>query len=332
MLVREVGQRNMNVLAALADGLVKEPGYSSGLQYAVDCYEWIPRITPEMRLADQSRHPELKVWKNTANSLAICNALHQNRADESWQLPVHSDIPTLVAAGEFDPITPPAYAKLAASTLSNSTYFEIPAAGHSAIPYSDCGENIMASFLSDPAQPPDTSCTSEISPAKFVTDAYLNPGVYRLAKLLQGDLVSARLVSPGLIALLMLSAIFIWPGSWIVRIFRKRQNPMPALANKARWLSAITSLLCLGFLVGLVLIVLQTAQDNPLLLGFGVPGKASPLFVLPWFFTLGTIVLVVFTAIAWKDRWWSLTGRIHYSLVNLACIGFVVWVTSLGLV
>lgn len=332
ILVREVGQRNTSVLAALADGLVKEPGYSSGLQYAVNCYEWIPRITPEMILADQSRYPQLKTWGSFANSHAICNALHQQSADESWQLPVYSGIPTLVAAGEFDPITPPSYAKLAASTLSNSTYIEIPAAGHAAIPYSDCGESIMAGFLNDPAQAPDTSCTSEIGPAKFVIDVYMNPGVYRLAKLLQGDPVNARMVSLGLIVLLILSAIFTWPGAWIVQILRNRQSPMPASAKKARWLSTITSLLCLGFLLGLVLIVLQTAQDNPLLLGFGVPGTASSLFVLPWFFIPGSIVLVVFTAIAWKNRWWSLTGRIHFSLVNLACIGFVVWVTTLGLV
>jgi len=332
MLVREVGQRNTNVLAALADGLVMEPGFSSGLLFAVDCYERIPRITPEMILADESKHPQLKIWKFSANSHAICNALHQQRADESWHLPVYSDIPTLVAAGEFDPMTPPSYAKLAASTLSNSTYFEIPAAGHAAIPYSDCAENIMAGFLSDPAQTPDTGCTTEISPAKFITNVYMNPGVYRLAKLLQGDLVNARLVSLGLIVLLILSAIIIWPGAWLVRIFRKRQNPMPALASKARWLSALTSFLCLGFLLGLVLSILQTAQDNPLLLGFGVPGKASSLFVLPWLVILGTIVMVVFTAIAWKSRWWSLTGRVHYSLINLACFGFVVWVTSLGLI
>jgi pimeloyl-ACP methyl ester carboxylesterase len=332
MLVREVGQRNESLLAALADGLVKEPGFSSGLQLAVDCYERIPRITPEMIRADQSNHPQLEVWRFSANSHAICNALHQQRADDSWHLPVYSDTPTLVAAGEFDPITPPSYAKLAASTLSNSTYLEVPAAGHAAIPYGECAENIMASFLSDPAQTLDTSCTAEISPARFITDAYMSPGVYRIAKLLQGDLVNTRVVSLGLIVLLMISAIIFWPGAWLVRIFRKRQNRMPALASKARWLSAITSLLCLGFLLGLLLTVVQTAQDNPFLLGFGVPGKASSLFVLPWLATLGTIVLVVFTAIAWKNRWWSMTGRVYYSLVNFACFGFVVWVTSLGLI
>ena len=331
MLVRDVGQRNTNVLAALADGLVREPGFSSGLFYAIDCYERIPRVTPEMILADKSKHPQLEVWKISANDHAICNALHQQRADDSWQLPVYSDIPTLVAAGEFDPITPPSYAQLAASTLINSTYFEVSAAGHAAIPYSECAEKIMVNFLSDPAQPPDTSCIAEIGPANLITDAYMNPGVYRFAKLLQGDLVNTRIVSLGLIVLLMISAIIAWPGAWLVRIFRKRQYPMPALASKARWLSAITSLLWLGFLLGLVFVVLQTAKDNPLLLGFGVPGKAGSLFVLPWLATLGTVVLAVFTAIAWKKYWWSMTGRVYYSLVNLACLGFVAWVTSLGL-
>ena len=332
LAVRELSKRNTNVMAALADGLVKEPGYSSGLQFAVNCYEWIPRITPEMIQADQSRHPGLEVWKGLANSHAICKVLHQQRADESWHTPVSSDIPTLVAAGKFDPITPPSYAELAASTLADSTYIEIPAAGHAAIPFSDCGEEVMAAFLNDPTQSPDTSCVAEVAPAGFTTDVYMKPGVYRLAKLLQGDMLNARLISLGTIVLLMLTSIIIWPVAWIVRYVGQPKNAIPATASKALGVSAFTSLLALGFVVGLALVVLQTVQNNPFLLGFGVPGNVSPLFYLPWLVIPATVAVSAFTVIAWKNRWWSLAGRVHYSLVSLAFIGFVVWVTSLGLI
>jgi hypothetical protein len=66
--------------------------------------------------------------------------------------------------------------------------------GHSAIPYSDCGEEIMTAFLNDPKQSLDSSYVAGISPAIFTTDVYMSSGVYRLAKLLQGDLVNARLI------------------------------------------------------------------------------------------------------------------------------------------
>jgi len=332
LLVREVRRRNVSLLTALADGLVKEPGFSSGLQYAVDCYEWLTLRSPEMMEADRSRHPELRVWRAYADRNETCDAWHKQRADGSEHQPVFSDIPTLVAAGEFDPITPPSYSQLAAATLTNSTYIEVNGAGHGAIPFNDCTESIMATFLDDPAQPLDTSCVAGISPVSFTTDVYMNPGIYRLAKLLQGEPALARLASLGLIALLLLSAVVIWPLAWLVRRIRQRQPATPAGANRARWLAAFTALLGLGFLAGLAGIVLMTAKENPFLLGFGVPGSASPIFLLPWLVLLATIGVALFAVAAFKQRWWNSASRAHYLFITLACAGLVAWVFSLGLI
>lgn len=46
---------------------------------------------------------------------------------------VVSDIPALVLAGTFDPITPPSYSRLVAQTLSRSSFFELPDEGHGII-------------------------------------------------------------------------------------------------------------------------------------------------------------------------------------------------------
>jgi ABC-type enterobactin transport system permease subunit len=32
---------------------------------------------------------------------------------------------------------------------------------------------------------------------------------------------------------------------------------------------------------------------------------------------------VIFTALAWAHRYWSLAGRIHYTLITLAMLGMV---------
>jgi len=101
---------------------------------------------------------------------------------------------------------------------------------------------------------------------------------------------------------------------------------------KARWLAAFTSLLGLAFIVALGAVILVTAQDNPFLLGFGVPAGAKPIFVLAWIFLLGTVVVVLLAISAWRQRWWTLAGRLHYLFIALACIALSVEILDLGLI
>lgn len=67
--------------------------------------------------------------------------------------PVVSDVPTLLVAGEMDPLTPPAWARLASETLSRSRVVEIRGGGHT--PIQDwsgdgCAMRVAAAFLADP--------------------------------------------------------------------------------------------------------------------------------------------------------------------------------------
>lgn len=81
---------------------------------------------------------------------------------------VYSDIPTLVVAGEFDPITPPDYAKVARETLPNSYYFTFPGEGHGVIDGHPCTTSVFNDFLTDPYTEPDASCRSEMGIDFFV--------------------------------------------------------------------------------------------------------------------------------------------------------------------
>jgi pimeloyl-ACP methyl ester carboxylesterase len=330
LFVRELGTRNKEVLTALVDGLVREP-LNAGLQYAVDCTEGITRITPEMVEADGSRHPQLAVWQPYADQDAVCGAWNDQRAAEwNWQA-VWSEIPTLIFAGEFDPITPPANGRLAADSLPNSTFIEVPAVGHGAVPYNQCTKDIMAAFLNQPSAALDTSCVAAIAPASFTTDVYMNAGVYRLAAQLQPpDFI--RMLGRGLILLLLLSAVVVWPATALLRRLRRRPaSTMPAVAKRARLLAGFTALLGIAFVLALGALIAATAQDNAFLLGFGVPVSAGPIFLLPWLLMIGTIGVVLFAVVAWARHWWTLTGRLHYSLVALACVGLTAEILSLGL-
>ena len=331
LLVRELEARNSNVLTALADALAREP-VGSGLAYAVNCYEWTTRVTPGMIDTDSSRHPELDVWQAYADQREICEAWHDRRAMESEYRAVHSDIPTLIIAGEFDPITPPAYGQLVLASLARGAYIEVPGAGHGASPYNDCTQGILESFLDNPGSQLEVGCIGEITPVEFTTDVYLNPGIYKVSKMLQGTAAPAHLAGLGLMLLLMLSAVTVWPVARLVRRLRKRDAPAPQRTRAARLLAAFTSLTALGFLIGVGVVIAGTLETNPFLLGFGAPADARPLFYLPWLVLPAAIGVVILGLRAWRERWWSVAGRTHYLLVALACVGFVIWSVSMDLI
>jgi pimeloyl-ACP methyl ester carboxylesterase len=76
--------------------------------------------------------------------------------------PVFSDVPTLVLAGDFDPITPPRWGKLAAEALDNSYFYTFPGVGHAVIDGGACPVDVVLQFLATPDTQPDASCRSEM--------------------------------------------------------------------------------------------------------------------------------------------------------------------------
>lgn len=83
---------------------------------------------------------------------------------------VYSDVPTLVVAGEFDPITPPEWAKVARETLNTSYYFSFPGEGHGVIDGHPCVTAVFAQFYANPYAEPDASCRAEMR-----ADFYIHP-------------------------------------------------------------------------------------------------------------------------------------------------------------
>lgn len=90
---------------------------------------------------------------------------HDARADETENLPVESDIPTLILVGQLDPVTPPSYAALTAATLPNSYLYEFPLMSHNLFSY--CPTEVFLTFLDNPFSPPESSCTKQLPHIKF---------------------------------------------------------------------------------------------------------------------------------------------------------------------
>jgi pimeloyl-ACP methyl ester carboxylesterase len=89
------------------------------------------------------------------------------KQDEPWvKAPVLSNIPTLLLAGEFDPITPPSYAQLVAENLENATIIELPGMGHDVLS-SPCAQSIAGAFIENPIEPLATACVSDMREIAF---------------------------------------------------------------------------------------------------------------------------------------------------------------------
>ena len=93
----------------------------------------------------------------------LCDDIVQvepNRRVFSKVLP--RNVPTLILAGENDPLTPPAFGEATAELLRRrSTYVLIPGIGHIAVGNSGgCGDQLLVDFMNNPNGALDTSCAS----------------------------------------------------------------------------------------------------------------------------------------------------------------------------
>jgi CubicO group peptidase (beta-lactamase class C family) len=128
-------------------------------------------------------------------------------------------------------------------------------------------------------------------------------------------------VQLGLILLLVVAflSVLAWPGAYLIRRLRKRKAHDPPLARMARWLAMAVGILNLLFFVGFAATLMQgLSGSSPY-----PPSWFVALLVLPILSAILSVVLLLFTVLAWRNRYWTVAGRLHYSLVVLAALAFV---------
>ncbi len=138
-------------------------GFSQGVYFAIQCNEEISFTQLEDMQAAAAAYPRLAsffsgVMEFTEHVYDLCAHYGIGEPDPVEDTPVVSDIPTLLFAGEYDPITPPFWAPMAAETLSTSYVYEFPRTGHAVISRGWCPAGIVREFLNNPWQEPDGSC------------------------------------------------------------------------------------------------------------------------------------------------------------------------------
>lgn len=154
---------------------------SIGMQLSVQCREEVAFADREDVITAYADYPGLQSVFDAAPTLGaaifdICEMWGAGMAQSHENDPVTSEIPTLILAGQFDPITPPQWGQEIADRLPNSYFFEFPTIGHGASSAHSCPEQMTLAFLVDPASSPDEGCIAEIEPPAF-TAAEVNPNL-----------------------------------------------------------------------------------------------------------------------------------------------------------
>jgi hypothetical protein len=250
------------------------------MYYSVQCAEQAPLTDRAAAARDADALPGIPdlhlVW--LGSDLAVCDAWGVP-PDPAAASPVVSDVPVLVVAGRYDPVTPPAWGQQVTARLPRSTFVEVPAAGHVPSLQGDCLPQLAVTFLADPERAVDRSCVQELPPLDFLVpdDVALVPGVYRLAR------DAERGTPPALLGLgAGLAAVVAGLGWLAASVLRRRRAAGRRWARLPALLAGAAGVLQLVAVAGLVWLVLRTAATDQLLLGFGLPAPLGQvLLALP---------------------------------------------------
>jgi pimeloyl-ACP methyl ester carboxylesterase len=134
---------------------------SLGMYLSVECGEDAPvtSLLALRRAASRFDAPERPgQLAESLDFLRQCAAWRVPAVDPSFRLPVKSAIPTLLLAGQYDPVTPLRNARLAASTLSHGMVVYFPGVGHGQALSGSCPLRIVQAFYAQPTVRPATGC------------------------------------------------------------------------------------------------------------------------------------------------------------------------------
>lgn len=148
---------------------------SIGQQLAVQCHEEVPFGSREDVAAASSDHPLVEGYFESGPTSGsgifdVCDSWDAGEAEAEADEQVTSDIPTLVLAGDLDPITPPRWGEQIAEGLSESFFVEFPFTGHGSLPSQGCAVRITEEFLDEPGSEPATDCVDDIATPAFTPD------------------------------------------------------------------------------------------------------------------------------------------------------------------
>ncbi len=134
---------------------------SDAVAAAVDCRDAAPLSAAEYA-RERARYPRVAAFTEHDFDYGFCRYWQSGHLGDDFRQPVHAEVPTLLLAGEFDPVTPPEWAELAARSLSRASLIEFPRIGHGVLDSHECAVDLVLAFLERPAEPSRVPCLDEL--------------------------------------------------------------------------------------------------------------------------------------------------------------------------
>ncbi len=161
-------QGNFEFFTSIAGFFVLDQTFADAQFWSTNCAD-DPVANEEDGIINDDISPEVLAWNEGGDEATAeaCTIIAVEDLGELSDVPVTSEIPTLVMEGHFDPITPPIFGERVAGYLPNSFYYEFPGIGHGSFGEA-CPDFIVSQFLDDPTQEPDASCMADM-PVEFIT-------------------------------------------------------------------------------------------------------------------------------------------------------------------
>lgn len=265
-IIEELYRGNTDVIEPVAqEGFKNIFSRAQGIYYSAECREEFPFNDPEMQKELASQYPTLVNFMPSISEPDICAMWGAGVADRSENQFVVSDIPALVLAGEYDPVTSPLFTQAAANNLSNSYFYQLPYFGHAVQDQSNCANQLAASFIQSPTREPDTACLQNLSRLDFVTvDSEILPT--RVVYWVNHTVIQTKNT-------LLAASIALFILSFVNQLFVFVVN-FKSMRLLAEILSSYTAILNIAAIFWFYRIVTTT---DVTLLGFGLPTSAAPL-------------------------------------------------------
>ncbi len=152
-----LAQQAFMVTSSLTENL------NNALELSVVCAEDVPFLPTEQNTENSLFGDEFYAMMRSR-----CDYWQADVVDATFKEPVTSDIPTLLLSGEYDPVTPPAFADKALETLSNAQHLVAGGQGH-IVANRGCMPKIVTAFIKDPEKELETECMNNFKqPAFFI--------------------------------------------------------------------------------------------------------------------------------------------------------------------
>lgn len=142
--------------------------FNWGLRLSIWCGEEMPFENAHRMTSQISPTLGLGGTDNRTATPEMCAAWRVSSADALANAPVTSDVPVLILAGEFDPITPPAWGRRLLRTMTNARFVQVPGQSHGAM-FNRCGGQITMAFLRDPRAQLNGDCIAKMAGTAFGT-------------------------------------------------------------------------------------------------------------------------------------------------------------------